>query len=424
MPSSNLKNKSVLFYDHGTFVSLAERLAKDFGEVKYYSPWKSSFPKKGLTLIGDGLPGVIRVNEFFDHIDDADLIVFPDVSDGDLQLYLESKGKLVWGSRKGEEMELDRIMMKEYAKKLGLPIGHYEVVKGLKELRNYLKTHENIWVKINVYRGDFETFYSKNYKYIESKLNELDKNMGPLGDITEFICEDELPPEEHVELAYDGYTVDGQYPKSTLAGIEIKDLGYIGVHKKYEELPNAVKKYNEKMVSALKGYRYRNFFHPEMRIDKKGIGYMIDPACRCGSPPNEVYQELFTNISDIIWQGAHGICVDPIAQGKYAVEIIIHSTHAQRNWMNVQFSEKYKDNLKWRNVTVINKNYQIVPQYVELPEIGAVIATGDSIEEAINLIHEVCDDVDGFYLETPRESLDKAEKEIQKLKDFGIDLFS
>jgi hypothetical protein len=34
----NLKTKSVLIYDYGTFTSLAERLGKDFGKVYYYSP--------------------------------------------------------------------------------------------------------------------------------------------------------------------------------------------------------------------------------------------------------------------------------------------------------------------------------------------------------------------------------------------------
>jgi predicted RNase H-like HicB family nuclease len=419
---SDLKNKSCIVYDYGTFVGVAERLAKDFGKVMYYSPWQSSFPKKGLTMIGEGLPGITRINSFFDHLDEADMIVFPDCLDEDLQERLEDEGKIIWGSRRGNEMELDRIAIKEYMKKLGLPINPYKVVHGIKDLRTYLKEHKDIWVKINIFRADFETFFSKNYTFIESKLDEVEHRMGPLGAITDFLCEDDLPHDDYVEMAYDGYTVDGKYPTKTVSGIEIKDLGYIGVFTDYEKLPKCIKDFNAKLEPALKKYHYRNFFHPETRINSKGVGYMIDLAARAGSPPNEVYQ-LYENYSDIIWEGAHGKCIDPIAPGKYFMEVLIHSSHAQRNWQNVQFIEKYKDNLKWRNVTVIDGKYQIVPQYVELPEIGAVVAVGNTIDEAKDKIHEICDEIDGYYVETPKESLERAEEEIKKLKDFGIDLF-
>lgn len=417
-------DKSALIYDHGTFVSVAERLAKDFGEVKYYSPWKSSFPSKQLTMIGYGLPGVTRVNDFFDHLPSADIVVFPDVSDGDLQLQIEDKYNIpIWGSRKGEEMELSRVGMKEYMKGLDLPVNRYEVVTGINSLRKYLKENNNVWVKVDIFRGDFETFFAKNYRYIESKLDEVEHKLGAVGEITVFLCEDDLPPDDYVELAYDGYTIDGKFPSKIVAGIEIKDLGYIGAFVDYEKLPKSVKDFNTKLTPALKEYGYKNFFHPEIRINSKKVGYMIDLASRFGSPPNEVYQ-MYDNFSEIIWEGANGNCIDPISPGKYYMEIIVHSSHAQRNWQNVQFVEKYKDNLKWRNVTVIKGEYQIIPQYIELPEIGAVVAVGKTMQEAKDKIHEICDEIDGYYVETPKESLERAEKEIKKLKSFGIDLFS
>ena len=112
----NFKDKKALIYDHGTFVSLAERLAQDFGEVGYFSPYNSSFPSSNATYIGHGLKGVTRVNNFFDYVEKADIVIFPDVGDGDIQEYLVSKGKRVMGSRKGEDMELYREDMKEFMK--------------------------------------------------------------------------------------------------------------------------------------------------------------------------------------------------------------------------------------------------------------------------------------------------------------------
>jgi hypothetical protein len=418
---TNYKTKSVLIYDHGTFVSVAERLAKDFGKVYYYSPWKSSFPQKKFTLIGDGIKGVERVNNYFDYINDVDLFVFPDLIDGDLQLHLESLGCKVWGSRKGEELELERVAMKKLIVKLGLPLGHYEVVKGVENLRTYLKEHKNIWIKVDCFRGDFETVKSINYEYISPKIDEIEANLGAFKNHVEFICEDDLP--NRVELAYDGYTVDGQYPTKTLCGIEIKDLGYIGVCKDYKNLPDPVKEFNTKISPILKKYNYRNFFHPEMRIGKDKLGYVIDPAARFGSPPNEVYQELFTNLSDIIWNGAHGVCIDPIPQGKYAVEVLVHCNWAERNWLPVQFPSKYKDNIKFRNVTVIDNQYYIVPQYLGLPEIGAIVTMDDTIQGAMDKVNEIADEMKGYYIDIPCQSLDKATEEIEKLKSFGYNLF-
>ena len=135
----NLSTKSILIYDNGTFTSVAERLARDFGKVYYYSPWKGGFPQKKFTLMGDGLKGVERVNDFWDYVDSADICFFPDVIDGDIQVHLDSLDKKVFGSRKGEDLELDRVGMKETMKDLKLPLGKYDVVKEWRILENILK---------------------------------------------------------------------------------------------------------------------------------------------------------------------------------------------------------------------------------------------------------------------------------------------
>jgi hypothetical protein len=421
MMEESLKNKAILVYDFGTFVSVAERLGRDFGKVYYYSQWKNSFPQAKFNSIGEGLENVERVENFFDYIDMVDCFLFPDVLDGDLQLHLESIGKKVWGSRKGEQMELNRIGMKQLLKDLDCPVGPYEVVKGTTQLRQYLKDHQNIWVKINCYRGDFETFKSVNFDFIETKLAEVEANLGILKDKTLFICENDLP--DKVELAYDGYCVDGVFPSKSLCGIELKDKGYVAACKDYNLLPKPITDFNTKIAPILKQYRYRNFFHPEMRIGKDGLGYVIDPAARFGSPPNEVYQELFTNFSQIIWNGANGICIDPIPMDKFAVEVIIHCNWAERNWLPVLCPEKYKHQIKFRNVTVQDGVHYIVPQYLGLPEIGSVIAIGQSMEYCIEQIKEICDSIKGFYLETPIDSLDQGQEEIEKFKSFGYNLF-
>lgn len=93
----NLKSKTALIWDNGVFTEIAVTLAKDFGRVLYYVPWTSGMPKSNALMIGEGLEGVERVASPWAYYDDIDIWIFPDVYEGDLQEFLASKGKRVWG---------------------------------------------------------------------------------------------------------------------------------------------------------------------------------------------------------------------------------------------------------------------------------------------------------------------------------------
>lgn len=414
------ESKCVCVYDFGTFVGMAERLAKDFGRVLYFSPWASSFPSKKLSMIGYGLVEVERVDNFWDYIDEVDLFCFPDILSSDIQVHLRNIGKRVWGSFKGEELETDRVGIRELMTKLGLPVAKYEVIKGIDNLRLYLKEHNNVWVKVSIFR-EWETFKSINYKYIEWKLNEIEQILGSVKTITEFLVEEDLP--NKAEIGYDGYCIDGKYPSKSIFGLEIKDCAYVSIFKDYKDFPKQVTDFNERISDLMKECGYRNFFSTEVRVGKDGKGYMTDAACRNGSPPNELMQYTFQNFSDIVWEGSGGKVIDPIPENKYSAEVIIHCNWAERNWLPVQYPKKFKDNLKFRNVTAIDGQHYIVPQYVGLPEIGAITTTGKTLDEAMGKIEEIADEIKGYYIEVPVDGLDKAKKEIEKLKSFGIDMF-
>ena len=421
MEKVDLKTKAVAVYDYGLFVELAARLARDFGKVYYYSPWKSSFPTSNLALVGKGLPDVERVENFWDIKEDCDLFVFPDVYDGDIQMELESQGYAVWGARKGEEMELDRVGMMEWMKKAGLPIPNYTVVTGLPDLRKYLKSNKDVWVKVSKYRGDFETFKSEDYDLSEPKLDELEWKLGAKKYWEEFVVVQSL--DNCVEIGYDGYTVDGQFPGSAICGIEIKDLGYVAMFKEYDKFAKEVKDFNTAIAPLLKKYNYKGFFSTELRVDKKRDAYMIDFCAREGSPPSELYQEMFSNLSEVIWHGAHGVMVDPISDFAYSAEILLHSQWADKNWQAVDFPRELRDKIKFRNLTVYKDKYYIVPQSVGLPEIGAVVGFGETLDAAIDDAKSVGEQVKGYFIDVPDNALDKAVEELDKCKEFGINLF-
>lgn len=417
---ANLSEITAVIYDNGLFCEVAKTLGETFKKVYYYCPWKSAFPKSNQYVIGVGIENIERIYNFWDYVDKADLFVFLDIYDADIQLHLEDMGKLVWGSRRGDEMELYRDAMKEHMKKLGLYVTPYTVVKGISALREYLKENPNVWVKQNITRGDFETFYSKNYNLIEPVLDELEHKLGAVKFIKEFIVEDAY--DEAVETGIDCYTIDGEYPSKTLAGVEIKDCGYCGKVVNYNKLPVQITDYNEKMADTMRDFGYKGFFSTEIRVSAKKPPYMVDKCSRCGSPPSELYQVIYKNLAEIVYYGAKGYLIDPEIEHKYGVEALIHSAWADQNWQAISFPSKYRNNIKLRNACKINGKYYCAPQHSGLVEIGAVVATGNTLKEAIDEAKKIADTIEGHYIEIKLESFDKAQEEFDKLEAMNIKL--
>lgn len=416
----DLSTKTVMVVDNGLFVEIAKTLSKSFKQVLYYCRWEGAFPKSNQYVIGQGIEGVKRVYNIFEYFDEVDCFVFPDIYDGQLQLHLESLGKLVFGGRMGEEMELFRHAMKEHMKKIGLYVTPYEIVTGVDDLIEYLKEHPNVYVKQNVTRGDFETFYSKNYLLIEPVIEQLSHSLGAIRHTKEFIVEDAY--DDAVETGMDCYCINGQYPSNTLAGVEVKDAGYVGCMMDYDKLPECITDFNYKMADTMKDFGYKGFFSTEIRVSEKLPPYMVDMCSRAGSPPNELYQLLYLNLAEIIWYGAKGIMIDPITEHKYGVEALIHSSWSDHNWQAITFPKKYRDNIKLRNACVVNGRYYCAPQSSGLVEMGAIVATGDTLKEAIEKAKEIAETIEGHYIEIKLDSFDKAQEEFDKLSDMGINI--
>lgn len=419
----NFSDKTVMVVDNGLFCEIAIRLAQDFAKVYYCCPsWVDAFPKMNKAMIGHGFDEIEVVEDVQGaHFDDIDLFVFPDVYFGQLQVSLEAEGHLVWGARMGEELELSRDSTKRLMAELGLPVGPWKKVRGMDKLREFLKENKNQYVKVNKWRGILETFLSKDYRSVEPKLDEVEYGLGAFKDMIDFIVEEELT--DKVELGVDAFTIDGQFPKKLLSGIEVKDAGYVGIFKDYADLPKELTLFDQLFSNTLKDYGYRGFYSTEVRIGKDHKPYMIDFCARAGSPPNEVYQEFYKNISEIIWDGANGKVTDPIPEAKYAAELLIHSTWADKNWQPVDFPKDMRRFVKLRNATKIKGRHFVIPQAVGLPEIGSTIGWGKTLKEAMQMAMDVAKEVEGYYIRIPNEAFDEAEEEIAKLDEFGIKMF-
>ena len=81
---------------------------------------------------------------------------------------------------------------------------------------------------------------------------------GPSKEDQEFILEENIPG---IEIGYDGFSVDGQFPMSEMMwGVEVKDCGYCGVVVPTIDAPEPITETNERLSETMKAYTYRGFF--------------------------------------------------------------------------------------------------------------------------------------------------------------------
>ncbi len=423
MEEVDLKNKTCLVYDSGCYVEVAVRLAKDFGKVFYYTPWLHSYPSSYEKSIGKGLEdeNVYRVNDFWDFVDKVDLIVFPEGNTGSVVNYLRNKGYRVWGGGKGEELEYDRASAKDYMSHLKMNVNKYEVIVGTEKLRKYLQDEKNEdkFIKSDI-RGDFESFHHQKWKLTEPLLVSIENSLGATRHDYEFIVEDPIP--DAVEYGYDGFCIDGEFSQNTLFGIEVKDLGYLGHVKPMSDISNLITDSMYKIQPFLKKKKYRQTISSEVRITKDKKDYVIDWTNRFPSPPGEIYQEIWENYSEIIWFGADGVLVEPVYASKYAVEGIIQSSWAAGDGEQaIYFPEEIRRWVKIKNLYKANGTYYFLPVGGGYAEIGGVVALGDSVDECVEKLKKYSEQIEGYKINIPVGSIDKAMEEIKKGEALGIE---
>jgi hypothetical protein len=409
----NFRDKSVLVMDKGMFSSLAELLVPHFGSVGYFCDWQSSFPDGTNLIIGSGLPGVDRVKYLWKQtkenpktVLDYDLIVFADCWDGDLQEYLRSLGKRVWGSGMMASLELARWATKDQLKEIGLPVNESAQIHGMDNLRVYLKENQNVHVKISTLRGITETFASENYDIVKGKLDDLEARYEGLMEIIFFIVEKDIP-DAH-EAGYDGYCIDGEFPDNAFYGAEIKNKAYFGKLLDYDELPDQVKKVNTELSYVMDGYR--QFWSTELRDE-----YLIDTTCRHATPAGETYCHAYENLAEILWHGAEGKLVHGESLAQYVAQIVFCSEWAEEHPILIQFPENIRPFVKLYNHCILNGKDWVLPDNQRAKEVGNVIALANTPAEAVKLCKERAEQVKGFMLYSNADDLDRAVKELDTM---------
>lgn len=409
----------ILVVDNGAFLSFAQALVPD-ADVLYFSHFGEVAPSSKNAMVGRDVPGIERVDSLWNHIDDVDVIAFPDVGDGDLQVHLRKAGYAVWGSAKAEMLELDRGEFKRLLLKLGMPVVDTRHVVGLDALRTILEHEDDLYIKTSFFRGDFESFHHITWDLSEPWWQELAYRMGPHGPEMETLVE---VPAPGIEIGYDSFVIDGQFPENAAWGIEYKDKGYIGQHVPASALPPCLSEANEVLAEPLRVMGARSCYSNEVRVTDDGTAYISDPACRCGAPPFAAMSLWITNWVDIVMAGARGELVEPEYAAPYAAEIELTkqykdtsmATWLEHQWMALDIPAAAVPWIRLRRPVVVQGRWWSVP-HAWLDIVGSAVGLGNTAEEAIDAALAIADQIKApqlGYNEHAKDELMKTWSEAQ-----------
>ena len=206
-------------------------------------------------ITGDGYKGeIIRVKEIWDVIEKVDLAVFPDTGHAGMQLFIEQHvGVPVWGSRRADKMEIEKLAFKKFQERVGMNFAEYDVIDGLDALREYCQDPKNDdrWIKgTPQFRGNKETFRHVNYEESRAHLDEMSLDLGVIGSLCRYLAE------KHIDSKIEGDWIPtpltGSIPRWPSEGYESKDMCYFAAVQKWEDIPKEITCVSEFMWEELK----------------------------------------------------------------------------------------------------------------------------------------------------------------------------
>ena len=422
----------VLFKDYGLFPYVAQLMAKSGYDVFYHTPWMSSYPSANKAQIGEGLEGINSATNFYEakrKLDKKnDIIVFFDVGEGAEQQDLREQGYNVFGSGAADILEMNRLKFKQVLKEIGLPVIPYKHITGIVNLVEYLKTHEDKFVKLSFYRGLRETFHHISWKHSESIIDKLKHDAKAIKRELEFIVEDPIDGEEG---GNDWGCGRSGYLNTGIQGFEEKDKGYIAKILRLEDLPKPLAEVMDAIEPWLIKNGMQGMFSTEVRIEDLGPEIKVsdglkpfwnDATMRGGSPPTELQCIMWTNLPEVIEAIAKGDDVDLIPEDKneiYGAQIVLKSDWARTETTCIEFPPKFKDNLKFMNLCKEKGNYLYIPQD-EDDVIGSAVGKGKTLIEAQMKAIDAAESVIANGIHYDESVFDTLDETLEKTKKMGM----
>lgn len=396
---------------------MAETLSKTYRKVYYHTPIEREFRNVDDAVIGYGIPGVEKIESFMEPeiVKECQLYVFPDIGYGGEQRYLKSIRKPVWGSMGSDELERLRTRFVNVINQLGLPLVHTEKIQGVEALAEYLKDKKNVWVKVNEFRDNTETFHHEDWFHSIPIIRRLWIEFAAAPELVRFVVQDAL--DGATELGYDGWSVDGWFPDSSYQGYEKKNELYLGARTDYDKLPEEVRLVNEKFSEVMKEFGHRNFFATEIR-NLDGVPYFIDPTLRMPGQTGEQLLETLANLPEVILKGAQGELVQPEWNADFAASATLNYKGDLKDVKVIRVPEEAR---RWVKLCRYRqKGDKFIFPVNKREDVGVVIGMGDSIEDTIQAVKGNYEAIGDSTLSIKVEGFMDLLEDIHKAQDEGI----
>ena len=405
----------VCVVDTGLYLNFARTMAAKCDLVLYCNPDQRTWPSIAQSSIGDGFQEIHVVRDFWSHLNDIDIFCYPDVGRGAEQQYLRSIGKPVWGSGRGEDLELRRESFLKILGQVGLDVPEYEICHGLSELREFLNDKEDYYIKISRYRGDMETHHYRNLKTDQGWLEGLAVRFGPLQELMNFLA---LPAiDADIEIGRDTYNILGRWPGIMLSGCEGKDRSYLSAVTNRSEMPREIQAVMDAFSPVLEERDYRGQWSSEIRVQGDHF-YFIDPTCRGGMPSSGTQQKIWSNFAEIVWAGANGELLDPEPLGKFSIETMITIKEFEGEWATLELDKDLEGSAQMNTCCYVDGVYAFPKREHGDNDLGWLVSIGDSVEEVLQKQKDAADLLpDGFSADV--ESLATVLKDVDKARDPG-----
>lgn len=372
-----------LVLDQGNFVEQASALsAKGKHEVIYYSSWQRMYPKYHDYAPGVNFDYLRKEKYFFKWVEWADCIVNFHVMDNDAIAYLRRKypQKSIFGSGEGEVLENDRWKLKKTIQSLGLPMQKSYHIIGIERLKEFIKTHPKHYIKINIFRADCESFYAKDYKFVEGKLNDLENKFYPNEDEIEFVAEEAIDTE--VEIGFDGFFNGTDYTDKSFCGYEYHKSLYIAKVFNTRDLPEAVKDTMTRLKPVLSKMDFRGGLSTEEKIVSTKKHYFLDICSRLAYPLSSGYPEWIKNWPEVVYKLGKKEDVKLDIPYKYVGCMPLEADGGQDDAIYIDVKKEDKDKVK---LIVGCKDKE--GKYYSLPamnQIVTLVAGGNSVDEVLS----------------------------------------
>jgi hypothetical protein len=411
----DFSGKTARIWDSGGHgVEHAVRLAKDFSVVEYYTPWAKMGPTLDERSIGKGMEGVTRIQSFLDEPDRVDLFYFLDAGAGDMAQYLRDHGYRVFGAGKAEELELDRMLMRRLQRELGLPTQHTVKIKGCRKLQEYLSTNLNKVVKLDVVRGDMESFVSDKLFLVDQQIHKMKFDFGPFKDDFEFIVEDKI---DGAEIGFDGFFNGQTFIMPCLWGLQ-HEYAYLG---RYDyELPPVLSNVMFRLSKLLESYDYRGAISVEVRVPSPNKAFLIDMTCRYPFPLSMIYTESIKNYSDVIWSVANGEDIELEFAAPYVGMCQLLTHYTEKAWTLLEGPKKDRKHIKMERMAKYEGEYYAVRG----EDNGfTLLGLGKDLDEVVEQIKEKSEEVNCHGLERDTiGQIDKALEEVEALEKIEVQM--